>query len=133
MIYLDTNVFVYAILGDKNAKNLLIKVVTGKTLACTSLLTWDELIWAIRKATSRYDLAKIEGKKFIFFPKLKFLDLNFKIVKLAQELILENNLKPRDALHIATALNNGVNEVISEDTELDKISKIKRTSISKFN
>ncbi len=133
MIYIDTNVFAYAILGNKNAKEILINVVTGKLAACTSLLTWDELIWAIKRAIGRYDLAKIEGKKFMFFPKLKFLELNFEVVKLAQELISEDNLDPRDALHMATALNKGVNEIISDDADLDRVKNIKRIAINRFN
>ena len=44
----------------------------------------------------------------------------------AQKLIKFYNIKPRDALHAATALLQGSNEIISDDIDFDKIKEIKR-------
>src|SRR3989344_4479171 len=73
-----------------------------------------------------------KGKRFLFLPNLKFLDVNFDIIKKAQELVEDYNLNPRDAIHIATALIKGIHEIISDDPDLDKAKEIKRITISNF-
>ena len=50
MIYIDSNVFIYAALSpvlDKdaiNSRNILNAIFEGKILASTSTLTWDEIV-----------------------------------------------------------------------------------------
>jgi len=132
MIYLDTNVFVTAVLEGGKAKEILNKLADNKIQAFTSIITWDEFVWSIKKATSDYDFARKEGKRFLFLPNLKFLDVNFDIIKKAQELVENYNLNPRDAIHIATALIKGIHEIISDDPDLDKAKEIKRITIRNF-
>ncbi len=132
MIYLDTNIFVIAVLEGGKAKEILNKLADKKTQAFTSIITWDEFVWSIKKATLDYEFAKKEGKRFLFLPNIKFVDVSFDIVKKAKELIENYNLNPRDAIHIATAIVKGVREIISDDPDLDKAKEIKRVSISNF-
>jgi len=47
------------------------------------------------------------------------------IILKAQELIERYRLKPRDALHISTAIASGETEVVSDDVELDVVGEIK--------
>ncbi|MGI0080490.1 MAG: type II toxin-antitoxin system VapC family toxin, partial [Nitrososphaerales archaeon] len=53
-MYLDSNVFVYAVTHDparsekaKKAIAILREVEENKTRGVTSLLTWDELAWVV--------------------------------------------------------------------------------------
>ncbi len=53
MLYLDANIFVYAALntedyGDK-AETLLQRTAQGEEQAITSVLTFDETLWAVKK------------------------------------------------------------------------------------
>lgn len=44
----------------------------------------------------------------------------------AQELVERYQLKPRDAIHVSTALTAGEREIISDDAELDTVREIRR-------
>lgn len=133
MIYLDTNVFVFAALGNKKAKDILAGVITGKITAATSTATWDEVVWAIKKTTQDYEFAKIEGKRLLNLNNIPLLDLTVTVLEKSQWLIEEYNLKPRDAIHIASALIGNITTIISDDADLDRVKNIKRISINNFN
>ena len=44
----------------------------------------------------------------------------------AKEIIVRNDLKPSDALHIAVILDNSIRRIVSEDRELDRVKGIER-------
>jgi len=127
--YLDANIFIYPVLYEsedlKYYERLFLDIINKKILGITSLLTWDELVHSIWKKRGRYT-AIIEGKKFLNMPNLIFIGANMNIINKAQELIKKYNIKPRDAIHVATALLNNINEIISDDKDFDKIKEIKR-------
>ena len=104
------------------------QIAKGQLKACTAALTWDELVWIIRKI-SNPENAISEGKRFLRFPHLEILAVDHIIIQKAQELIEEYRLKPRDAIHAATALVNNINQIISDDEDFDTIKKLKRIPI----
>ncbi|HLC74581.1 MAG TPA: type II toxin-antitoxin system VapC family toxin [Candidatus Nanoarchaeia archaeon] len=128
MIYIDANIFVSAITGDHQTKSLITQVITGKLKASTSLLSWDEFIWALRKYLNK-DQIILESKNFLLFPNLIFLDISPNIIGRAHELMETYGIHPRDAIHAASALCNGITEISSEDTHFDKIKELKRISL----
>jgi len=132
MIYLDSNIFIYATLNMKPGAIECIKVlenVVNKRIdACTSVLTWDEFFHSIRKNLgSSYAIS--ESEKFLKFLNLKFISADTNTITLAQQLIKKYNLKPRDAIHAATAIINKCDSIISDDPDFDKIKEIKRLKI----
>lgn len=133
--YLDANIFIYPILYEskdlKYYEKLFLDIINKKFLVITSLLTWDELVHSIWKKRGR-DIAIIEGRKFLKMPNLIFIDVNKNIIAKAQELIENYNIRPRDAIHAATALLNDINEIISDDEDFDKIKEIKRIKPEEF-
>src|SRR3989344_928160 len=119
--YTDANVFIQAILrDDNNSKKVLQKIIRKEIDGITSILSWDELVYILEKFINK-DIAVIEGKKFLIFPNLTFIDAKKETIMKAQKLVEEYNLKPRDAIHAATAINLNINEIISEDDDFDKI------------
>lgn len=135
MIYVDSNVFISSFMSeDKKAqqcKTILAKISNNEITAFTSVLTWDEIVWSARKHLSIRDSLD-EGKKFLEFPYLKVLDANEIIIKTSQDLMERYNLKPRDSIHAATMLINGIKQIISDDPDFDGIKKIKRIPTEKF-
>lgn len=136
MIYLDANIFVYPLVQESETKTelhkeLFIKIAKNEIIAATSILTWDEFTYALKKHLGR-DTALIEGKKFISFPNLIFLKIDKNIAILAQDLFTRYNLNPRDALHAASALHNNIKEILSDDSDFDKIKEIKRIKLENF-
>ena len=134
MKYLDANVFIYLALSEGSeskaiaAKNIIEKVVEGSFVSATSSLTWDELVWVVKKFEGK-EVAKEEGRKFISLPKLKILSVGESTLYAAQDLVAAYGLKPRDAIHAACCIENGIEEIISDDSDFDGIDGLKRTKL----
>jgi len=131
-VYIDTNIFLNPILYDSNknqeakkSKNFLEEIITNKKIGFTSVLTWDEFVWIIRK-TLGINIAKEKGEQFLVFPNLKIVKLSLTTINRAQDLISNYHIQPRDAIHAASALENKINKIISFDGDFDIINEIER-------
>jgi len=134
MIYLDTNFFAKAVLEGGNAKKVLLEIALGKESAATSLITWDEFLWVLKRHLKNYVLAKSEAEKLLILPNIVFYDLTFEIIKKAQEIVkIYPEAKPRDAIHVASALYNNINTIITDDVDFDQFKGIKRIAINQFH
>lgn len=127
--YLDSNVFLYPLLYEddkaKIAEGVLSDFLNKKFIAYTSVLTWDEFVYGLRREKGK-EISEAEGEKFLKLPSLLFLDAKLSILIKAQELMIKYSLKPRDAIHAATAIVNGITEIVSDDSDFDKIKEVKR-------
>ena len=132
MVYIDTNIFVYAIMNNDykgiECRKILSKIGKKQEKGFTSYITWDEVVFIIEKYKGR-EIALKEGEKILRFPNLEFIDLNNQIVNKAQEIIMNYNLKPRDAIHTASAIVSNIKEIVSDDLDFDKVKEIKRIKI----
>ena len=131
MIYLDSNVFIFAAISDdvraKKAKELIKSVIVGNLVASTSSLTIDEVVWKIWKETKDRNLAIEEGLRLLQFNNLKILEIDEQIIKESLHFMRRYSaLKPRDAIHLAAALRSGASTIISDDSDFDKVKEIKR-------
>lgn len=129
MIYLDSNIFIYAALNMKpaaeNCLKIMDKIAKNEIDACTSVLTWDEFFQSVKKNLGS-DYAKISGQRFLNIVNLKLLDADLNVISTAQKLTEKYNLGPRDAIHAATAIVNKCDSIITDDSDFDKIKEIKR-------
>lgn len=124
--YIDANIFIRGILReDNNSKEIVLKIANNEFIGVTSVLSWDEVVFIVRKFLGK-DIAKKEGYKFFRLPNIIFADAKKEIIMKAQKLIEKYDLKPRDAIHAATAINLDISEIISEDDDFDKIKELKR-------
>ncbi|MAG02279.1 VapC toxin family PIN domain ribonuclease [Candidatus Pacearchaeota archaeon] len=127
--YLDANIFIQGILReDNNSKETLLRIAKGEFIGVTSLLSWDEITFIVRKFIGK-EIAEIEGRKLFKLPNLKFVEVNRNIINKAQKIFEKYNIKPRDSIHAATAILQGCKEIISEDSDFDKVSELKRVAI----
>ena len=129
MKYVDANIFILAIIGDEKrkgqAQRILKQIIEGKIEALTSFLSWDEFVHIIKKHLGR-EIGLKESKKLLEFPYLDFINVDGAVISKAHELMELYFLGPRDAIHAATALINGANEIVSDDSDFDKIKELKR-------
>ncbi len=131
MLYLDSNVFIYAAINTKdfgeNARALLQKIQQGEMRAETSALTFDEVFWAVRK----HDVeAAFEAcQALLNFPNLGIVPVDRELVTFALQLIKEHHLAPRDAIHAATAIAGKADAIVSTDAHFDKIEELKRRTL----
>jgi predicted nucleic acid-binding protein len=134
MVYLDSNIFLYTILYDsklnkaKKAVSVLSSVEEGKTKGTSSLLTWDEVVWVVWKLVG-YEYALKASASILRLPNMNFVGVNERIILKAHELVDRYKLKPRDAIHVSTALMIGEKEIMSDDEEFDVVKSVKRIPI----
>jgi len=129
MIYLDANIFLYPLISEdeksEKCRRIISEVVENKVEGCTSVLTWDEVLYTLIKEKGREE-AVIEVKLFLSIPNLSFINVDSHIIMHAQSLVEDFSLKPRDAIHAATAIINKCTEIISDDSDFDKINNLIR-------
>ena len=131
MIYLDSNIIICASLtkgveGQK-ARELVKLIRKGETEACTSYLTWDEVFWTIIKHRG-FHVAFEAAKALVEMPNLRLINVDRSVIDGASELVEEHRLKPRDAIHAASAIQMGA-EMLSEDRDFDKVKGLKRKGL----
>jgi hypothetical protein len=128
MLYLDANVFIYAAINTQEignkARTLLQKIQQGDQQAATSVLTFDEVFWSIKKR--KPELAQETSFALLNFPNLEIIPADRKLALSALRLIKEYHLAPRDALHAATAIASKANCIVSTDAHFDKIKELTR-------
>ena len=135
MIYLDANVFLSAILNQEHegekARDLLQKLQKAEIVAATSALSFDEVFWIVKKHRG-FTSALKAAKTLLEIPNLTFLEVNDQTLWSAYNLAEKYRLDPRDAIHIACALDHAIFTIISEDEHFDKVKEIKRTKTLDF-
>jgi hypothetical protein len=80
-------------------------------------------VYIIWKTVGKTDSISI-GKKFINYPNLRFINTDSNIIIKATEIAENYNLKPRDSIHIATALSRDMHNIISDDFDFDSVDII---------
>jgi len=135
MPYLDSNVFIYPVIYQaevqpkaKKAKEILRNVENGKLPACTSTLTWDEVVWVVSKTMGRNEAVN-QGQKLLGFPNLQFVAADENVLAHAQRLMDKYKISPRDSIHVASAIEKKTKSLISDDTDFDQVKEIKRTPL----
>ncbi|NLL10464.1 MAG: type II toxin-antitoxin system VapC family toxin [Methanomicrobiales archaeon] len=139
MIYLDSNVFLYAILYEENSfpqvhqsKQLLSDIIRHNIQACTSILTWDEIVFVVRKKIG-IDESIRTGEKFLSFPNMRFIEPDHEILTIAQDFITSYKIRPRDAIHAASAYHYGAKAFVSDDSDFDCMKEIQRVSLQDYS
>ncbi len=140
MIYLDTNIIIYAIANDAKygtaCKRILLDLENGRLKACASVLV---LVETINVLTRINRMPNLSGKAELNIRKnidailslpIVWFDLNFPIIKRAAE--YEYKVSGVDYIHIASMELNSVREIITGDRELDKVDSIKRLDPLKY-
>ena len=128
-IYIDANVFINAATkAESPAFKLLGKIKNGTTLGTTSVLTIDEVMWVINKLLG-HDAAVRAAEAMIIFPNLELIDATPEIISSAVNIFQKSNLKPRDAIHLATMQSRNIVSIATEDSDFDKIKGIKRVQV----
>ena len=132
LAYIDSNIFVYPVLYSpetdlrvKKAEDILRDIENGELLAFTSTLTWDEVTWTIRKFLGKSESIN-QGQKLLNFVNLQFINVDETILTQAQMLMCNYSLKPRDSIHVASAIDRKLKAFISDDQDFDVIKEIKR-------
>jgi len=130
----DSNIFIYPAIYDPaaipeaaKAKANLQEIASASIEAYTSTLTWDELTWVVRRLFG-FEKAAAQGASFLRLPNLRLLRVDVEVICRAQSILEEFQLKPRDAIHAATALGNGIDRILSYDEDFDALPNLDRVT-----
>ncbi len=100
--------------------------ILSKYKLYTDVLVLDEVIYVSKKKYGIPYNISIEFIESIVLPYVSIISLGEDEYRLASKLLVEYGLKPSDALHPAAMINNGINVIVSEDREFDKLENVKR-------
>jgi predicted nucleic acid-binding protein len=127
--FLDANLLVYVLLGSDEHERFYERTVTDFSLV-TDVLVLDEVVWVSRKKYGvPYELA-LDFIDNLVLPFVSVLPLGEEHWETAKALMKEHGLKPSDALHLALMKKEGIEIIISEDREFDKVEGVKRVWIT---
>ena len=130
-MYLDANFFIFSIFSldekGKNARAILNKIKNGKK-AVTSALTLDEVMWTIKK-NNQTDKMRTVIEGIYAFKNIEIKEVSPLIPLRALDFMENSNLKPRDAFHASVMEEFNIKEIVTDDSDFDKIPGIKRIKL----
>ena len=106
-IYWDSNAFLAWLQNESDrepaCRDTLLAAQNGEFLIVSSALTIAEVLWLRGAPKLTEDKADILNR---FFRRsfIRVVNLDRKIAQRAQRVVWENGIKPKDAIHVATAL-----------------------------
>ncbi len=134
-VFLDTNVFIYAAGTDARmraeCKAVLDAVAERRLQANTSAEVVQEVLHVLSRRGRRADALVIARSIFELFPEL--LAVGRREMELAASLLATHgDASVRDAVHVATAVANGILVIVSVDADLDAFPEIQRWTPAAF-
>ncbi len=93
----------------------------GEVLIVTSALTLAECLWMRGQAKVSKEKAEIV-QRFFRRSYIRVYNVTRKLAENAQELVWNNNIRPKDAIHVATAVHLKVDVLETFDVDLVKKS-----------
>ena len=132
MVYLDTNVFVSALLAKDEIGTAANHILTNleKIDAKTCCLTFDEVAWAVSRVAGTQVAARA-CRGILALRDLEVVPVIYGDVWDMIEEMETFELRPRDALHLAVMKRLGERSIVSEDPHFDK-AKVRRIPIRTF-
>jgi predicted nucleic acid-binding protein len=132
MIYLDSNIFIYACLSSNDvgerSRGLIRNVENGGVEASTSALSFDEVTWAVKRYRS-IEKAVSAGEALINMPKLNLVSTDETILRSALDLMRRYAFDPRDSIHAASAIACKADALVSTDTHFDRLKELPRKEV----
>jgi predicted nucleic acid-binding protein len=132
VVFLDANVFLYAA-GHEHprraaALRVLGKVEDGTLAANTSLEVVQEILHVLSRRDLRAMAVELAGATLALFPAI--LPVTREDAEDAVTVFERYSALPaRDALHVATMRNNGIDTVVSADSHFDLVEGIRRIDL----
>jgi hypothetical protein len=133
MVFLDTNVFLYAAGRDHPlrapAQRVLLLVEEDALAANTSVEVVQELIYVLWRRGARGEAVRLARHVLGLFPEI--LPFSSEDARIAVAILERHpDLSPRDAAHSATMRNHGLAEIVSADAHFDHVEGIRRIDLS---
>ena len=120
-IYWDSDAFLGWLSNDPGKSDkcggVISRAERGEVLIVTSTLTLAECLWMRGQAKVPEDKALIV-RRFFRRSYIRVYNVTRKIAEQAQDLVWQNGIKPKDAIHVATAIGLDVTALETFDEGL---------------
>ena len=130
-VFLDTNIFLYAAGGPRPEREaciaLLRRVSDGSMDTIFNAEVVQEVMFVLVRRGRLRDGLRLARDVLAFFPGL-FLVTRQDMLRACGLLERYPRLPVRDAIHVATMLNNGLQTVVSVDADFDQVVEIRRVA-----
>jgi predicted nucleic acid-binding protein len=131
LIYLDANFFIFANFDQttrgENARRLQEKIVSGMK-ATTSALALDEVMWVLLR-NGRKDVLREVIEDIYAMPNFSILDVSSSVPLDALSITEKFDLRPRDAFHVAVMRSREITQIVSDDSDYDRVKGITRIGL----
>jgi predicted nucleic acid-binding protein len=126
-------VFIHAALNPEElgqtARRLLTRIENEELEASTSALAVDEVVRVVKRMRG-VNQALEAGDALLNMRGLKLIPVDENILRDSLGLMRLHGFDPRDAIHAASALRRGADNIISSDSHFDVLGKPARTAIT---
>ncbi|MGA2238060.1 MAG: type II toxin-antitoxin system VapC family toxin [Candidatus Bathyarchaeia archaeon] len=127
-LFLDANLVIYlnTVTGeerpiiDRFFKSLL------RERLFTNMLVLDETLHVSRRRYAVPYIMTIDFLRRAFLPYTEIIPIAEEDLQATERYLTEYDVKPSDAIHLATMDKVGITSIVSEDEELDAVKGIKR-------
>jgi len=128
--FIDTPLFIYlnTLANDRERalyENFYLEILS-RYKPYTDVLVLDELIYVSRKKYGIPYKITLEFIDSIILPYVTIIPLGEEEYMTSAVILHSHNLKPSGALHLAAMKNHGINVIVSEDSEYDRVRWVRR-------
>jgi len=127
-IFLDSNFLIYMntmINEERGALDEFFRNLLKESLFTNMLVVDETLYVSKRKFELPYDVT-LNFLRKIMIPYTEIISIEEEDMKVTEKYLLTYDLKPSDAIHLATMEKAGVNHIVTEDEDFDKVKEVKR-------
>jgi len=125
--FLDSSFLVYmnTMTGDERGgiDELFRKLLEGPLFI--NMLVVDEVLYISRRYRVPYSVT-LGFLRNIVLPYAEVIPIEEEDMKPVERYLLEYDLKPSDAIHLATMEKAGADHIVTEDEDFDKVKEVKR-------
>lgn len=127
--FIDSTTFISAVDKDSDSHRhcleLMDRVAKQQLKAATSLETLEETLFILSRLISRNDALRVV-RNLMLLPGLSRHAMEYSTLMQAMEVMEIYPLRPKDAINIATMLENDIGFIVSEDKDYDKTGLVQR-------
>ena len=128
---IDANIFLEVLLNQEKTdacKNILEKIKSGERVDVVTNFTIDSIIIVMNRNKTSVSAIEIFIKSILSYEGLNFYQITFKDRLLAKKWMKKYNLDYEDSIILQSAISTGNKEILSLDSDFDKVKEIKRVS-----
>ncbi len=126
-VFLDSNFLVYMnTMTDDKRKGIdrLFRELLEESLLI-NVLVIDETLYVSRRYGVPYNVT-LDFLRETVLPYIEVIPIGEEDVKPVEKYLLKYDLKPSDAIHLATMEKTGANHIVTEDEDFDRVEEVRR-------